>query len=403
MACQLWCSAPDAGVKFSTYIGDDDSTTLADIHSKVPYGVEKWTDIIHAKRSLTTCLYNLKDRFKNPNCSILSSKVINYFSKCFSYAISQNVGEPENLRTNLKCIVPHAFGNNAICDISRCGFKKSPATYKHSDLPNGKDSQGEPLQRALNEYTTDVVMSKRSPGANSQRNECLNSIIASKNPKTRFYGGSESNDFRDACAVAQKNIGYNYVSRVHMAPWPPAVYCSSSAILAIVLLYAGILLFVLFMATLNDIKKLLEEEIRPIRSKLLSIEEKFSELKSSVDYFSGKYDELLKIQSSNDKTGKLTADVRIVKQDLSITQKRSVEAKKEIDELAQYLRRDCVEISGLKPNDEVDCFELVKTIGKEMGMDLGDEDISTAHPLPTFNQATDSKLIVKFTRRAVRD
>ena len=49
---------------------------------------------------------------------------------------------------------------------------------------------------------------------NSQRNECLNSIIASKNPKTRFYGGSESNDFRVACAVAQKNIGYNYVSRV---------------------------------------------------------------------------------------------------------------------------------------------------------------------------------------------
>ena len=129
-----------------------------------------------------------------------------------------------------------------------------------------------------------------------------------------------------------------------MAPWPPAVYCSSSAILAIVLLYAGILLFVLFMATLNGIKKLLEEEIRSrSRSKLLSIEEKFSELKSSVDYISGKYDELLKkIQSSNDKTWKLTADVRIFKQDLSITQKRFVEAKKEIDELAQYLRRDCV-------------------------------------------------------------
>lgn len=189
-----------------------------------------------------------------------------------------------------------------------------------------------------------------------------------------------------------------------MAPWPPAVYCSSSAILAIDLLYAGILLFVSFMATVKDIKKLLEEEIRPITSKLLSIEEKFSELQLAVDYLSGKYDELLKkIQSSNDKTGKLTADVRIVKQDLSITQKRSVEAKKEIDELAQYLRRDCVEISGLKPNDEVDCSELVKTIGKEMGMDLGDEDISIAHPLPTFNQATDSKLIVKFTRRAVRD
>ena len=36
-------------------------------------------------------------------------------------------------------------------------------------------------------------------------------------------------------------------------------------------------------------------------------------------------------------------------------------------------------------------------------MDLGEEDIYTAHPLPTFHQGTDSKLIVKFTRRAVRD
>ena len=38
-----------------------------------------------------------------------------------------------------------------------------------------------------------------------------------------------------------------------------------------------------------------------------------------------------------------------------------------------------------------------------MGMHLGEEDISTAQPLPTFNQGTDSKLIVKFTRRAVCD
>ena len=36
-----------------------------------------------------------------------------------------------------------------------------------------------------------------------------------------------------------------------------------------------------------------------------------------------------------------------------------------------------------------------------MGMDLGEEDISTAQPLPTFNQGTDSELIVKFTRRTV--
>ena len=102
--------------------------------------------------------------------------------------------------------------------ISWCGYKQSPSGYKHSDLPYGKDLYGEPLQKALmelmSEYTTDVVISKLSPNANSQRNESLNKTIATINPKTHFYGGSESNDFRVGCGVAKKNLGYNYVSTV---------------------------------------------------------------------------------------------------------------------------------------------------------------------------------------------
>ena len=77
VACELWRKAPQSGVKFSIYVGDDDSTTLADIKNKVPYGVEKWSDVGHAKKSLNTRLYNLRDCFKGLNCSILSSKVIN--------------------------------------------------------------------------------------------------------------------------------------------------------------------------------------------------------------------------------------------------------------------------------------------------------------------------------------
>ena len=65
----------------------------------------------------------------------------------------------------------------------------------------------------LEEYSTDTVVNKLAPCANSQRNESLNSSIGSENPKTRFYGGSESNDFRVACGVAQTNIGYNYIGK----------------------------------------------------------------------------------------------------------------------------------------------------------------------------------------------
>ena len=47
------------------------------------------------------------------------------------------------------------------------------------------------------------------------------------------------------------------------------------------------------MATLEDIKKVLEEEIRPLRSKLFSIEEKFDTLQELVVLMSAKCKRLL--------------------------------------------------------------------------------------------------------------
>ena len=74
---------------------------------------------------------------------------------------------------------------------------------------------GDELEKALttvlNEYSTDVVVKKLAPATNSQRNESLNNVVGSKNPKIRFYGGSESNDFRIACGISQKNEGQKYV------------------------------------------------------------------------------------------------------------------------------------------------------------------------------------------------
>ena len=55
---------------------------------------------------------------------------------------------------------------------------------------------------------------KLAPMGSSQQNEALNNVILSKLPKTKFYGGSESNDFRVAAAVLQKNTGKSYVSSI---------------------------------------------------------------------------------------------------------------------------------------------------------------------------------------------
>ena len=55
---------------------------------------------------------------------------------------------------------------------------------------------------------------KLAPLGSSQANEALNNTIGSKAPKIRHYASSESNDYRVACAVSQKNIGHSYVAQV---------------------------------------------------------------------------------------------------------------------------------------------------------------------------------------------
>lgn len=163
-AVDLFTRSVKSNVKLSIYTGDDDSTTAAHIKQKVPYTVEKWTDIVHAKRSLTTRLYNLAQRGKFTNSSVLSQRVISYLVKCFSYCVSQNKGNPLALQNALKNIVPHAFGNHASCDESWCRGKKDPLNYKHSDLPYGKDLFGDELRKAVttifDEYCTDIVVAK---------------------------------------------------------------------------------------------------------------------------------------------------------------------------------------------------------------------------------------------------
>ena len=197
-AVDLFTRSLKSNVKLFVYTGDDDSTTAARIKQKVPYPVEKWTDIVHAKRSLTTRLYNLAQTGKFTNSSVLSQRVISYLVKCFSYCVSQNTGNPLALQKALKNTVPHAFGNHASCDESWCRAKQDPLNYKHSDLPYGKDLFGDELRKSVqtifDDYCTDLVVEKFVSAANSQRNEALNSIIGSKNPKIRYYGGSASND-----------------------------------------------------------------------------------------------------------------------------------------------------------------------------------------------------------------
>ena len=76
VAVQLFNEAPLQGMRFSTYVGDEDSTTESRLKALVEYEIEKWTDVNHARRTLGSRLYSLKGTVKG-----LNSTVIIYISR----------------------------------------------------------------------------------------------------------------------------------------------------------------------------------------------------------------------------------------------------------------------------------------------------------------------------------
>ena len=200
------------GVQVAILVGDDGSTTIKKVRENVSHSVDKWSDTVHAKRSFGSHLYSLQSQHKGK----LSGKVIDYLQKCFGYALRQNKDNVEQMKISLKAIVPRAFGEHEQCSVTWCGYLSNPTTYKHSSVPYGKDLQGETLKQDLEAIVEMFVQNaeKLAPLGSSQANEALNNAIGSKAPKIRYYGSSESNDFRVACAVSQKNLGHDYVATV---------------------------------------------------------------------------------------------------------------------------------------------------------------------------------------------
>ena len=115
------------------------------------------------------------------------------------------------------------------------------------------------------------------------------------------------------------------------------------------------------MLTVEEVKSLINAELGPVKAKFAHYDQKIRELETSLSFLSGKYDTLInQVQSSNGKYNGLEKKVK----DL---QKVQFDLECSVDDLAQYLRRDCVEISGILPTEELTCEDIVLSLGNEMG------------------------------------
>ena len=181
---------------------------------RVGYDTVNKTDKNHATRTLGSRLYSAQKNVKGLTVVVIS--LITYIIKLFAYCISTNQGKPEEIKNGLKTLVCHAFGDHGHCDSKWCAALKDPTNYKFKDSPRGKQLSGENLRAAIDAikpFETEEWCKKLANWGSNQANECVNSIVATKAPKIRHYGGSESLNFRVASGVSQFNEGHNYLNQ----------------------------------------------------------------------------------------------------------------------------------------------------------------------------------------------
>ena len=152
-----------------------------------------------------------------------------------------------------------------------------------------------------------------------------------------------------------------------------------------------------------NIRKEIRKEIDSLKASLLDLEKRFDEIEKSQSFISKKYDTVISaIKDVKEHNEGVKIQIKEIEEDINKLSNDGFNVEVKLDELEQYARRECVEITGIPivPNDSPAL--LVKEMSEIMGVNLNENDIPIAHRLPPTKKVKD-RLIVKFTRREKRD
>ncbi|XP_065925337.1 uncharacterized protein [Magallana gigas] len=201
----------DEGVKVSTIIADDDTTTISRLRQNVNPAIQKKSDRNHIRKNFSSCLYDLKKKHKS-----LSTRIIQYLLKCFNYLLAQNQGNPNGIEKALDALWQHPFGNHEFCSDSWCPHINDPQ-QRYSSLPYGKPLKDSQLQDSLHMLCNQWKQNsyKLSRLGSTQPNESFNRSVSLKAPKNHHFSGSASLNYRVAATVAEKNSGDSYLIAVN--------------------------------------------------------------------------------------------------------------------------------------------------------------------------------------------
>ena len=122
---------------------------------------------------------------------------------------------------------------------------------------------------------------------------------------------------------------------------------------------------------MNESMKFLNSSFEEIKSKVGSLEDNLNEVKDNRFL----QQETLRLSDENKKLSNLANGL-----------------SKELNDIQQYLCRDCCEITGIPPVQDESTDEIVIKIALLIGLNLEVKEISVSHHLPTRGESYGSRV-----------
>lgn len=156
--------------------------------------------------------------------------------------------------------------------------------------------------------------------------------------------------------------------------------------------------------TKEFLTSLFESFKQEVFSELKNHAQQLQEFKTSFEFFSNKIDEIsktteeLKVQNKE-----IIRENEICKQNnLKLTQ-RVNELEVKVRDLEQYSRRNNIEISGLPKTPGENVMDILRDVGRAIGVEVAASGVVAVHRVPTYNKARIPPIVAKFTTRDQRD
>ncbi len=245
-AKRIWSrSLKRHNIRYTQMLSDGDSTAFKAVVEAKPYGevsVEKLECINHAHKRMGTALRKLtkEKRLGGRGKGRLTAAKCNNLQNYYRGAILDNLGNLESMRAAIWAGLFHSMSTDENPHHTRCGswcwYRKAldagEVPPSHDEHPGSTYVTAEVAEQMVPVYrrmSDESLLKRMQHGGTQNTNECLNSVIWSRCPKTTFVGKRRV-EAAVGMAVTSFNEGASAISTAMDSLWMESTAVTLTAI-----------------------------------------------------------------------------------------------------------------------------------------------------------------------------